>query len=172
MLNTHNISFYDPYRDRNRNSALEIKKQHILKKERPTTKSRDPSSEFFHVTRMGQSSCVVFFLHASTFFRISLQVKKQVRRNVNPETVMLKKTSMPGSYGFFSFFQTRKKAYYHRKNRTQKVGSPVDLPLPSPQPQRGGGVDCRIDTSTLLPPRFFCIHLFAPPEGVCVFLPR
>jgi hypothetical protein len=26
MLNTHSISFYDPYRERNRNSALELKK--------------------------------------------------------------------------------------------------------------------------------------------------
>jgi hypothetical protein len=51
MLNTHSISFYDPYRERNRNSALELKKQPILKKGLPYNKialslirvlSRDP----------------------------------------------------------------------------------------------------------------------------------
>jgi hypothetical protein len=32
MLNTHSISFYDPYRERNRNSALELKKTTHSKK--------------------------------------------------------------------------------------------------------------------------------------------
>jgi hypothetical protein len=87
MLNTHSISFYDPYRERNRNSALELKKQPILKKGLPYNKialslirvlSRDPVWAKF-----------VFF--DKRFFRIPLQDKKHVRRNVNPETVMIEK---------------------------------------------------------------------------------
>jgi hypothetical protein len=90
MLNTHNISFYDPYRGRNRSSALKIKKQHILKRtvlqQNQVTphqsSSRDPYGAKF--VRGVFSPC-------KRFFRISLQVEKHVRRNVNPETVMLKK---------------------------------------------------------------------------------
>ena len=98
------------------------------------------------MTPYGQSSCVVFF--DRRFFRIPLQDKKHVRRNVNPETVMIKKSSMPGvrSYGFFLFFRTLKKAYYRRKKTEHKK---LDLsPLPTP---KGGGVECRIDTSTPSP---------------------
>jgi hypothetical protein len=86
MLNTHSISFYDPYRERNRNSALELKKTtHSKKRIAPQQNSviirvlsRDPVWAKF-----------VFF--DKRFFRIPLQDKKHVRRNVNPETVMIEK---------------------------------------------------------------------------------
>ena len=81
MLNTHSISFYDPYRERNRNSALELKKGLPYNKIALSlirVLSRDPVWAKF-----------VFF--DKRFFRIPLQDKKHVRRNVNPETVMIKK---------------------------------------------------------------------------------
>jgi len=142
MLNTHSISFYDPYRERNRNSALELKKKTTHSKKRIAKIAL--SSEFCHVTPYGQSSCVVFF--DKRFFRIPLQDKKHVRRNVNPETVMIKKIIYARTV-FFLFFRTLKKAYYRRKKTEHKK---LDL-SPLPNPQRGGGVECRIDTSTPSP---------------------
>jgi hypothetical protein len=57
---------------------------------------------------------------------------------------------MPGvrSYGFFSFFSNSKKSILSQKKTEHKK---LDL-SPLPNPQRGGGVECRIDTSTPLKP--------------------
>jgi hypothetical protein len=72
---------------------------------------------------------------------------------------------------FFLFFELEKKAYYHRKNRTQKVGSPVNFPLPSPQPQRGGEGSWMSDWHVYpRTPPLFWIHPFQ--EGCAFFLPR
>ena len=83
---------------------------------------------------------------------------------------------MPGvcSYGFFSFFRTRKKAYYHRKNRTQNSWIPCEFPPSlSPTPKRGGG-ELNVGLTRLpLPPspypRFFVFIFLLPPRKGCAF---
>ena len=72
---------------------------------------------------------------------------------------------------FFLFFELEKKAYYHRKNRTQNSWIPCEFPPSlSPNPKRGGG-ELNVGLTRLppYPPAF----LYSPlPGGVCVFLPR
>jgi len=72
---------------------------------------------------------------------------------------------------FFLFFELEKKAYYHRKNRTQNSWIPCEFPPSlSPTPKRGGG-ELNVGLTRLppYPPAF----LYSPlPGGVCVFLPR
>ena len=78
---------------------------------------------------------------------------------------------MPGvcSYGFFFFFfELEKKAYYHRKNRTQNSWIPCEFPPSlSPTPKRGGG-ELNVGLTRLppYPPAFLNSPL---PGGVCVF---
>ena len=72
---------------------------------------------------------------------------------------------------FFLFFELEKKAYYHRKNRTQNSWIPCEFPPSlSPTPKRGGG-ELNVGLTRLppYPPAF----LYSPlPGGACVFLPR
>ncbi len=76
---------------------------------------------------------------------------------------------MPGvcSYGFFFFFSNSKKKHIITEKTEHKiVGSPVNFPLPSPQPQRGGEGSWMSDWHVYpRTPPLFCIHLFAPPPG-------
>jgi hypothetical protein len=112
MLNTHSISFYDPYRERNRNSALELKKGLPYNKIALSlirVLSRDPVWAKFVRGVFWQA------LFSYTFTR-------QKTRSGYVATV------------FFLFFRTLKKHIIAEKNRTQKVGS-----LPPPQPPKGRG---------------------------------
>ncbi len=113
------------------------------------------------------------FSSCKHFFRISLQVKKHVRRNVNPETVMIKKNHLcPGYVAtifFFFFFRTRKKAYYHRKKQNTKSWIPCES-LP-PTPKRGRGVECRIAPLPLPPPALYPSFCSPPRKGCAFFYP-
>jgi hypothetical protein len=69
---------------------------------------------------------------------------------------------------FFLFFELEKKAYYHRKNRTQNSWIPCEFPPSlSPTPKRGGG-ELNVGLTRLppYPPAFLNSPL---PGGVCVF---
>jgi hypothetical protein len=109
MLNTHSISFYDPYRERNRNSALELKKGLPYNKIALSlirVLSRDPVWAKFVRGVFWQA------LFSYTFTR-------QKTCSGYVATV------------FFLFFRTLKKAYYRRKKQNTK--SWISPPSPTPK---------------------------------------
>jgi len=148
MLNTHNISFYDPYRDRNSNSALEIEKQHILKRIVLQQNHVTPHQSFFTWPVWAKFVRGVFFSMQALFSYIFTSQKTRSSKCQSWDGDDKKNHLCPGYVAtvFFLFFRTLKKAYYRRKKTEHKK---LDLsPLPTP---KGGGVECRIDTSTPSP---------------------
>jgi hypothetical protein len=126
MLNTHSISFYDPYRERNRNSALELKKGLPYNKIALSlirVLSRDPVWAKFVRGVFWQA------LFSYTFTRQKTRSSKCQSWDGDDK----KNHLCPGYVAtvFFLFFRTLKKAYYRRKKQNTK--SWISPPSPTPK---------------------------------------